>query len=176
MYYLEEKKSKIKNIENQTKQILPLLLEKFNSSKEEEEVEILSGLKGLETIFREQVDNLKKGETNYVIGGTRDYDEDDVKAFFHKIHKMRQKKGIITKILFNLKQKDSYAKQFSSKYYKFSYIRYIKHSSPVSINIYKDKTFIIIFGKKITAIYINSKEVANSFIEYFNLLWKTAKK
>ena len=39
---------------------------------------------------------------------------------------------------------------------------------------YLDRTIIIIFGKQINAIKIKSIDVANSFIEYFNLLWKTA--
>ncbi|MAF51286.1 MAG: hypothetical protein CMH64_04315 [Nanoarchaeota archaeon] len=176
IYYLEEKKSQIEEVEKQTQQLLPSLLEKFSSSKEEEEVEVLSGIKGLEVLFREQVETLKRGETCYVIGGTRGYDEENVEAFFHKIQKMRQKKGIKTRMVFNIKQRESYAEQFSSKVYKFTEIRYMHHTSPVAINFYKDKTIIIIFGKKTTSIYINSKEVANSFMEYFNLLWKTTKK
>ena len=85
---------------------------------------------------------------------------------------MRQNKGIRTKMLFNIKQKDTYAKQFSSKVYKYTTTKYIEHASPVAINIYKDKTIIIIFGNKIISIYIKSQDIANSFLEYFDILWK----
>jgi hypothetical protein len=34
---------------------------------QEQEVEIVKGIKGLEVIFREQIDSMKPGETNYVI-------------------------------------------------------------------------------------------------------------
>jgi hypothetical protein len=79
-------------------------------------------------------------------------------------------------MLYNLKQRETVNSLYSSKQFPNSETRYIEHSSPVSINIYHDKVFIIIFGKEITAIYIKSQDVANSFLEYFNLLWKTARR
>ena len=119
---------------------------------------------------------MNAGETCYVIGGTRGSDESAVQAFFEKIHIMREQKKIKTKMLFNSGQKDSTEKLYSTKKYPGTQTRYIEHSSPVAINIYKDRTVIIIFGKRTTAINITSKEVANSFMEYFDLLWKIAKK
>ena len=176
--YLESKKQEILNVEKKAKLILPALLTKFNASKEDQEVELINGMHGLEIIFREQVDSLKKGETCYVIGGTwgtKETQEDIVKSFFHKILLMRQKKGIITKMLFNKTQKETTEKLFSSIISHLTKIRYIEHTSPVAINIYKNRTIIIIFERKITSIYIKSQNVANSFIEYFNLLWNQAK-
>lgn len=55
--------------------------------------------------------------------------------------------------------------------YPSTEIKYIEHTSPVAINIYNDRTIIIIFGKSVNAINIKSRDVANSFIEYFKLLW-----
>lgn len=173
--YLEEKKAKMSEIEEQTKNILPELLLKYDSSKKDQEVELITGLRGLQIIFREQVDSLKKGEVCYVIGGTKGSGEEIVQGFFEKIHLMREAKKIKTKMLFNLNQKQTTSKLYSSKKYPHTSTKYIEHSSPVAINIYKDKTIIIIFGEQITSIYIKSQDVADSFIEYFNLLWKQAK-
>jgi len=176
--YVEEKKKGILNLEQQTKSLLPSLLAKFNSSKEDQEVELITGMKGLEIIFREQVDTLKKGETCYVIGGTWGTGEPQetlVQTFFEKIHVMREKKKIKTKMLFNFKQKDTTDKIYPHKKYPSTTTRFIEHASPVAINVYKDRTIIIIFGKTISSIYIKSQEVANSFIEYFNLLWRSSK-
>ena len=174
--YLEEKKSKIFDIENEAKSILPQLMLRFNSSKKGQEVELLSGLRGLEVIFREQVEMMKKGDTCYVIGGTRGSDEEIVQGFFEKIHVMRQQNGIKTRMLFNEVQRKSTKELYSQKKYSGTETRYIEHTSPVAINVYKDRTVIIIFGNEITSIYIKSEDVAQSFLEYFNLLWKVAKK
>jgi predicted DNA-binding transcriptional regulator len=170
--YLEDKKQDIAKTEEQAKNIIPQLLLRFNSSKEEQEVELLTGLKGLELIFREQIELLGKGECCYVIGGTRGIDEGEIMVFFQKIHCMREQKKIRTKMLYNKIQKGAVSKNYSAKMYPCTTTRYIEHTSPVAINIYKDRTVIIVFAKKINAIHIKSQDVANSFMEYFNLLWK----
>jgi len=179
LIYLEDKKRKVLEIEKQTQNILPELLSKFNSSKEYQEVELISGMHGMEVLFREQVEILKKGDCCYVIGGTWGTGESTeklIQTFFEKVHVMREEKGIKTKLLFNSKQKDTTDALYSSKKFPGTSTRYIEHASPVAINIYKDRTILIIFGKKISAIHIKSIDVANSFMEYFNILWKIGKK
>ena len=59
--YLEDKKQQISKTEAEVKSILPNLLSLYGSSKEEQEVELISGLKGLELIFKEQIEAMHKG-------------------------------------------------------------------------------------------------------------------
>jgi len=165
--YIKDKKEKISRTEKEVELILPNLISLYSSSKEK---------KGLELIFQEQIELLNKGDTCYVIGGTRGLDEETIQNFFEKVHIWREKKGIRTKMLFNLRQKQSTEKLYSSKKYPKTTTKYILHTSPVAINVYADRTIIIIFGDKINVISIKSKDVANSFIEYFNLLWESSKK
>jgi len=173
--YVEGKREEVNKIEQDVKSILPTLLLKFTSSAKEQEVELLSGLKGLEILFREQVEILNEGDICYVIGGTKGTEEEPIVAFFQKIHLLREGKKIKTKMLYNLRQKISTDRIYSSKKYPHTETRYIKHTSPVAINVYKDRTVIIIFSGAITAIHIKSEDVAQSFKEYFELLWKQAK-
>lgn len=174
--YLEEKKEHINSAEQDIEKILPTLTQLFLEGSVEQEVELMTGLKGLDIIFREQVDMLSAGENCYVIGGTRGSDEDNILAFFERVHLWREKKKINTKMLLNDHQISSTEKHYPTKTFPYSETRYIKHSSPVAINIWTDRTAILIFGKKTSAIYIKSQEVANSFIDYFSILWKTSKK
>lgn len=174
--YIEEKEKELKEIKKQTEDILPLLLQKFSKNEKEETVELLTGTKSLELFFREQVDELKKGEMNYVIGGTRKEGETTMEYLFQKIHCMREKKGIKTKMLYNINQKKEVQELYSTKKYPLTTTKFINHSSPVSINIYNKIVLIIIFGEKLTGIKIISQEVSKSFEEYFQLLWETSKK
>jgi len=174
--YIQERKDQISQVENKAQQILPQLLTLYQTSREDQEVALFSGLKGLEIIFREQVDLLRKGETCYVIGGTKGEEEQDVIAFFEKIHVLREAKGIKTKMLFNIHQKESMRENYSHQKFPNAWTRYIEHRQPVAINVYKDRTVIIIFGKKISAIQIVSIDVAKSFLEYFDILWSQGKK
>ncbi len=173
--YIDQKKEEVNKIEEDAKAILPTLLLKFSSSTTEKEVELLSGLKGLEVLFREQIAMLKPGETCYVIGGTKGIEEEPVVAFFQKIHLLREEKKIKTRMLYNLKQKNATERFYSHQRYPHTVTRYIEHTSPVAINIYQDRVAIIIFGSVVTAIHIKSKDVAQSFKEYFELLWKQSK-
>lgn len=172
--YLEDKKENISKAEDRISSILPFLLQRFVDSEEDQEVGLLDGLKGLDVLFHDQVDLLKKGDTCYVIGGTKGAGEESVYTFFRKIHVLRQQKGIHTRMLYNLAQKQIIESNYSHREFPLTETRYINHISPVAINIFKDRTAIIIFGKKITSIQIISQEVANSILEYFNMLWKQA--
>ena len=173
--FLEKKKEKLIDLEKQANLFLPTLLAQYGSSKKDQEVELLNGLKGLEIMFREQVDLLKKDDVCYVIGGTKGSGEETIQNFFEKIHLMREKKQIKTKMLFNIKQRATTKKLYSSKNYPHTSTKYLEHTSPVAINVFKDRTIIIIFGEEITSIYIKSIDVANSFMEYFKILWGIAK-
>lgn len=172
--YIDEKKQKIIQTEKEATLLLPELLSIYNISNESQEVELLTGLKGMQIIFEEQIDIMNKGETCYVIGGTKGSNEQTILDFFEKIHLLREQKNIHTKMLFNSRQKKTTKEIYSSKKYPLTKTKFISSTSPVAINIYKNRTIIIIFGNQISAIQIKSQEVANSFLEYFNLLWKTA--
>lgn len=57
-------------------------------------------------------------------------------------------------------------------------IRYVqdKYASPLSIAIYGDNINILIFNQdNPLAIHIKSREIAQSFMNYFNLMWAVGK-
>lgn len=173
LHYVEEQESALKEQKKQVQNILPQLTAQFLSGKSEQEVELLSGMKGIQTYFYEQVEELEKGDVNYVIGGTRGINDDHLVAFYRKIHLLREQKGIKTKMLYNKRQKQLVKQSYHQKEFPLSETKFIEHTSAVAINIFKNKTLITIFGKEVTGIKITSKDVAQSFVEYFDLLWKT---
>ncbi len=48
-------------------------------------------------------------------------------------------------------------------------------STPAAINIYKDYTIIAILNQEPITFLIKNKETAESFKEYFRVMWKNAK-
>ncbi len=176
LYYLEEKQDELDSQKELVNSLLPQLTAKFMSSKEDQEVELLVGLRSIRLFFMEQIQELKSGETSYVIGGTLGSDEDALVAFFRNVHLRREKKGIITKMLYNERQRKIVSESYSSKEFPLSETRFIAHNSAVSINIHKNKVLITVFGKNLVGIKITSQAVADSFMEYFWILWKSSKK
>src|SRR3989338_6757378 len=59
---------------------------------------------------------------------------------------------------------------------KFCEVKYLHYSSIVSINIYGETSFISIFSEEPIFFVIKSKEIADSFLGYFKLLWKIGNK
>ncbi|MDI6738179.1 MAG: hypothetical protein QME12_06745 [Nanoarchaeota archaeon] len=51
-----------------------------------------------------------------------------------------------------------------------------EYESPVSLNVYGGKVAIIVWGVEPAAILIANTDVAKSFRNYFELMWKMAKK
>lgn len=172
--YLEERKKRIFELEEKAHAFLPALTTLFESSAEEQEVELLTGLKGAEIVFHDQVDAMRRGEICYVIGGTKGFAEEALQAFFVKIHRLRQQKGVRTRMLYNESQRGIVMQLYSARQFSTVQVRFLQSTSPVAINIYHDRTIIIVFGKKISLVSVKSKEVANSFLEYFNILWAQA--
>ena len=56
-------------------------------------------------------------------------------------------------------------------------IKYLpeKYASPVAVNIYKDKTAIIVWAKEPIAILIKNREISEAYKTYFELMWKISR-
>ena len=125
---------------------------------------------GLDTLFSEQVRELKKGEENYVIGITHieDYGE-AIANYFRRLQARRDRKGIISNFLLGENARGSFDYMEKSK---FCRLRYLPYASLVAINIHNETTIIGVFIGDPILFKISSKEVAHNFIQYFKLLWK----
>lgn len=164
---LEQRKKEVEKI-------VPELVAYQKQIEEEHEAEIYYGLEGLDTVFGEQVRTLKKGQESFVIGiapGVA-YGE-KVNNFFRRLQAKRDNKGIYTNLLFGEEARGTIPYSEKSK---FCRIRYLPHSSLVSINVYKDITIIGVFVGRPILFKIKSKIVAENFIKYFKLLWKQGRK
>ena len=173
--YLDEKKEKINQIETETKKALPELLKLYTSSEQKKEVELLIGFKSMQEVFREQVEELGEGDTCYVMAETHEIN-DTTNLFFSQIHLLREEKKIKSKMLYNISQKKIVKNFFPTSKYPLTKTKYIEHESSIAINVYNNKVLIIIFGIEISIIKITSQDAANSFLEYFKVFWKTAKR
>ena len=81
--------------------------------------------------------------------------------------------GIKVKIIFRESaRKSSYVKGIPLAEMRFMPDR---NSSPVAINIYGDKTAIILWTPEPVGILIKGKEIADGYRKYFEILWEGAK-
>lgn len=160
----------VKEKENEINDILPSMMEIFNSTKEKQEEETLffKGEAGLKSVFEDQ---LSENKEILIIGASKVAYE-GLEFYFHWFDKKRANAKIKTKIIFN--------KEVEGKHPKilFSEIKYLpeKYSSPVAVNIYGDKVAIILWNKENPfAVLIKQKEIADGYRKHFDMIWKVAK-
>ncbi len=148
--------------------IIPVISElsmKYNKTCEKEETNFYKGKDGLRTVMEDQL-NYKE----ILIIGANPKAGEVVQFYFKWYNKTRMKKKIRLRII-------THEKWFERM--KLSEVRYFpqKYSSPLAINIYGDKTAIILWSKTSPlAIVIKNKEVTEGYRNYFELMWKAGRK
>lgn len=171
--FLENKKKRLEQQEREVKEILPELKLKQQLVGDETEAEVFKGWKGMETAYRMLRDTLKKGDTNLVFGAGKGEDGEQVKLFFNRHLKLMASKGIKQKIIYNENARGNIEEQ--TRHPKLFKVKYLENITPAEINIWADKTMIVILRKNPTVILVSDQKVADSFGQYFDVMWKLAK-
>lgn len=143
--------------------IISSLQEKYKKTHEKEETNFYKGKEGLKTVFEEQLNSKE-----VLILGASPKAYEVLKFYFRWYDKTRKEKKIKVRII---------AHERRIKRLPLAEIRYLpeKYSNPVSLNIYEDKTAIILWAEKPLAIVIKNKEITKGYKNYFELLWRIAK-
>lgn len=166
----EKLKDIIKEKEEELEKSLPDLLSIYHSEKKRNDVKIFEGKQGLKTIFEDFVHEGKE----VLMYGVPSKSVEILKYFLPHYHKERIKKKIPTKAIFNHDTKDRMSIINDMKYAKAKYLPG-KYKSPASTNIYGNKIAIILWSKDPLIIQIESKEIADAYRNYFDLMWHSAK-
>ena len=154
----------LKEREQNISSILPELQAKFNFTQTKKETVFYRGKQAVKSIFDDQI---KDGKEVLVLGACP-FAKDIIKYYFPKYDLQRKERKIRIKAIFTDKVKETIP---------LSEIKYLSQqfSSPTATNIYGDKVAIILWTEEPFAILINQKEIADSYRNYFELLWKQAK-
>jgi len=159
--YVHEKEEGIK-------QILPILKERYELKKSNEEGEIFKGIEGMKTIMQ---DMLKVGETVYIIGAKGKWLVEELRFYFPKFEKERIKKKIQIQQIFDFEMRKKKIPNVIYNEHRFFSKQY---SSPVHIWIYGDRVVSLFWDNTPFAFMIKSDKIAEGYKKYFRLLWKNA--
>lgn len=170
--YLDKKEQEIKEEKESVKKILPELLIQQTLAKEKKIAETYIGMKGMENAFNILVNEFDPKEPYYAFGAGKGEDVKAVQRFFSQLHEKRVQKKIKSYIIFNETSRGVFPSQEKSKWVE---AKYLPHSTPAAINIYKDYLIIAILTKEPTTFLLKNKEAADSFKEYFKIMWMISK-
>lgn len=166
---LEDEKDVLEEKRKGISSILPELL-KIHGSRERESVIIYKGVKGMKTVLE---DILKSGETNHVLGAHKPPKQ--ISNYLSNFHRRRVKLGVRDRLIFHRNDTDRARKLAGMPLTEIRFFPEGSNDSRTAINIYGDNVAILMWSDPI-AIVIKNREVAKSFREYFQLLWKITEK
>jgi len=176
MDYLEEREQEHAQKKAQIAGILPELLMKYQLGAEKRKAEIYEGKKGVTNLFKNILNELKRGEEYYVIGAGYGFIEKipGLWEFFYQYHAERAKHGIKVYMLANPSARENLVPTTLHN----GEVRFLPEELITSIQLtfYKEKTFIILWSKDPIAFLIHNAEIVDGFKRYFDLLWEQARR
>ena len=170
--FLDDKKRLIETQVKDIKEFLPQLKAMQELGGDETEAEIFRGWKGLETVFNEGIKEMGKGDIWYVLGAYAGEDKERTNTFIQKIIMKCEKKKMKWKVIYNESARNTFKYEQESR---ITENRFLAQETPATINIYKNVTFIALWIKIPIAFRIQNKKVADSFKNYFEVMWKLSK-
>ncbi|MBM3200459.1 TrmB family transcriptional regulator [Candidatus Woesearchaeota archaeon] len=146
------------------KEKIVTLQPQYSLVQELEETVFFRGKQGLKTVFDDQV---RTGKDILVLGGSKNA-EDVLQYYFTRYNKLRAEKKVKLKIIFACKR--------LKKRFPLTSLRYLpeEYNTEVATNIYGDKVAIIHWAK-LFVILIKNKDIAQTYKNYFDILWEKAK-
>lgn len=169
--YLDKREQELQEKRSLVEKILPQLeLEQKLSGKKSEAV-VYDGFKAVTNFFRSILDELKSGETYYVLGASYG-DTPALRPFFQNYHSERNRKGIKVKMLANMQVKNN----IEPATRKNSEIRFLPEylMNKLEIVFFKNKVFLVLFTQEPIGFLIQNEEAVKAFAMYFETLWKIA--
>ena len=166
---LAEKKRQISMVEESLDEVMPELSKRFETRKSKQLIHHLVGPEGLRTVAEEM---LKEGEKTGILytinsaGGFRSH----LPLYFKQWNRRRVKKKIQLEFI-------SPERRRTSEKLVMGKARYLPDTmySPLTIEIFGDKCALFTYEEYPIAIFIENKNVAESFKKQFDVLWKVGK-
>jgi len=169
---------KIHDLEKQ-KIILDKYLKKFFSRQDEflTDAQIFKNWKGFQQALLIILDDLKNKDTYHILG--LNSTEDPEEGFLHipKIAKKFDEKKIIRKVILRSSDKEimlKYLKEYGNK--KLWNVRHFPTVGPLEIGMSNNYIILNLLEKEPISILIKNKNIRNSFLHYFNAIWKISER
>lgn len=138
---------------------------------------IYEGFEGFKTAFRKIIDECPINETIYILGFSENqFKEESLRLFLSNMNLKSAQKKQKLKIILDSSIKETLGKDREKE--KFTEVKYMPkgYISPAAIDIFQDCVYIFLWEEKPFVFMIKNQLIAESFKQYFNFLWKIAKK
>lgn len=172
-HLIDLKEHELVRIKHEFGTLLPTLASEYSVEKRTYSVEILEGLRGIKSVYDLALNATRKGDTMYTMGYPV-LASQLLNAYFREYHRKLNHKGVKANIIYD------YDTWFGKKRARRPHAeqRYLPKGirTPGFVHIAADYVAImVVTEKQKTAILIKNREVAESYIQYFNLIWNVSR-
>lgn len=165
----------LKEKEKRFSEILPILKEKQQFSKEKQIATVYEGYKAIKSMFDFILEDLNSKSYYYVFAFKDDYLTSKLASrFLRNIHMQLSEKKVDDRLIANISIKKGFEKNYSDIKgikYKFTSI-----NLPLGLMIVDNRVINWLWGERPTAVEIVSKQIAQQYKKFFLEIWKIAKK
>lgn len=167
---IKNREAWIKESEEEMNKVLPDLIKRQQIAIEKQEAKIFVGKEGIKSIL----EDILRTKKDFIGFGAEGKFKNIFKWYFDNWQRRRTKLGIKYKIIYNSKLKD----ERPVKEQKLVEVRFLpeKYEFPATTIVYGNKVTIIIWDISPIGFVLKSEKAVKSFLNYFDLMWKTAKK
>lgn len=180
-HFKAESPKKLLEIEEQRKkkilEIIPNLESLKNSSEKPTETAVYEGYEGFKTAFKKIIDDCPSNKEIFILGFSEPKEKtESLRLFLSNMNLKSAKKKQKLKVILERSVKQTLGKDREAE--KYSEVKYLPEGyiTPAAIDIFEDYTYIFLWEEKPFVFMIKNKFIAESFKQYFSLLWKLAKK
>src|SRR3989344_4282726 len=159
---LLEREKKIKNSISELKKI-------YTSSPVKQGIYAYEKVEGVKSIFKHLLSVMHADSECLILAG-RSLNL-KMEGFLIDFHRKRVKKGVKAKIIHCLPNLEY---GMLREQLGLTKVRYVEEYIPASINIYGEYVGIMASADEPVGVLIRSKEISDSFREYFRIVWKNA--
>lgn len=144
--------------------------------KEKQQIVIYEGADEYIRFHLQRLDELPRGSTYYVLGVSGRWYKDVMADVLTKYEAKRIKHNVKTKLIYYSRQYAIDKENDKKRQLSESRVIHNQSEAPSTTVIWPDGIDIQINSDPIVNIHIKNKEVAKSYLDYFNLMWKLGKK
>lgn len=171
--FINEKEKQLNEQKKEIQALLPDLERKRKTANDRQEALVFESIEGVKAAFNRILNTLDKGEEYLVLTLGKELEEPSLITFFNNYHKKRIEKGIKARLIANISIKKIFLKYHR---YRGMKLRFSNAQIPLGIFIYKDNVMTFVWNPNPVAFVITSKGNAQAYRNFFEFLWKTAKR
>lgn len=172
--YINKQQKELESIKKQSEEIVKEITSTLGKF-EEESAQIYRGFAGMRAAFDNLLAELDKGnEFLFFSQSKEELENEKVRDFFKNLHAKRLEKNILTRGIVSSDLEELFKKNFIKQ--KNYQIAFYKITMPMAVSIGKNRILFNIWGDNPICFEIISKNIADKHRNFFNQLWKLAKK